>query len=80
MRELKILKLSMLAACLTVLSAGMNTAWAQTLEAVNFRALNQDIFEVEVQLSDSSPIDAQVFVIDTPARIVVDMAGVLLSR
>jgi type IV pilus assembly protein PilQ len=76
MRELKILKLSMLVACLTVLSAGMNTAWAQTLEAVNFRALNQDSFEVEFQLSDSTPVDAQVFVIDTPARIVVDMAGV----
>lgn len=76
MRELKILKLSMLATCLTVLSAGMNTAWAQTLEAVNFRALNQDSFEVEFQLSDSTPVDAEVFVIDTPARIVVDMAGV----
>lgn len=76
MRELKILKLSMLAGCLMVLTAGMNAAWAQTLEAVNFRALNQDSFEVEFQLSDSTPVDAQVFVIDTPARIVVDMAGV----
>lgn len=59
-----------------VLSAGLSPLWASTLEAVNFRALNQDSFEVEFQLSDSTPVDAQVFVIDTPARIVVDMAGV----
>lgn len=76
MRELKILKQSILTGCLMALSAGLSPLWASTLEAVNFRALNQDSFEIEFQLSDSTPVDAQVFVIDTPARIVVDMAGV----
>ncbi len=76
MKQRHLSHVSMLLASGLALLCGLNTAWASTLEAINFRPLNQDSFEVEFQLSDSTPVDAQVFVIETPARLVIDMAGV----
>ncbi len=76
MRQRKIQHVSMLLGCLLALGTGLQSAWASTLEAINFRALNQDSFEVELSLSDSTPVDSQVFVIDTSARIVLDLPGV----
>ncbi len=76
MRERKILSSSLLAGCLAAMATGISPAWASTLEAINFTALSQDSFEVEFQLSNATPVHAQVFVIDTPARIVVDLPGV----
>ena len=50
---------------------------AGSLQSVEFSALDQDSFEVRLNLSDSQPVDSQVYVIEEPARIVLDMPGVM---
>ena len=51
-------------------------AQATTLQSIKFNALDQDSFQVELQLSDSESIDTQVYVIEEPARIVLDLPAV----
>ena len=50
---------------------------AASLEAVDFKALEQDKFEVLLQLDSSSFREPQVFVIEQPARLVLDLPGVI---
>lgn len=59
-----------------VLLAASVGVQASDLQSIDFRALGQDRFEVSLQLSDSQPVDSQVYVIEQPARIVLDMPGV----
>ena len=49
---------------------------ATSLQSVEFTALDQDSFEIQLQLSDSESIDTQVYVIEEPARIVLDLPSV----
>ena len=49
---------------------------ATTLQSIEFTALDQDSFQIEMQLSDAEQIDTQVYVIEEPARIVVDLPAV----
>lgn len=50
---------------------------AASLESVDFSALDQDRFEVLLQLDSADFQDPQVFVIEQPARLVLDLPGVL---
>lgn len=47
-----------------------------SLESVDFRALDQGRFEVILQLDNSDFTDPQVFAIEQPARLVLDLKGV----
>lgn len=49
---------------------------ATSVQSIDFSALGQDAFEVELVLSDSEQIDTQVYVIEEPARIVLDLPEV----
>lgn len=49
---------------------------ATSVQSIDFSALGQDSFEVELVLSDSAQIETQVYVIDEPARIVLDLPTV----
>jgi len=51
-------------------------AFAASLEAINFQALDQDRFEVLLQLDEDDFQEPQVFVIEQPARLVLDLPGV----
>lgn len=46
---------------------------ATSVQSINFAALGQDAFEVELVLSDFEQIETQVYVIEEPARIVLDL-------
>ena len=49
---------------------------ATTLQSIEFSALDQDSFQIEMQLSDTELVDTQIYVIEEPARIVVDLPAV----
>ena len=49
---------------------------ATSVQSINFSALGQDAFEVELVLSDFEQIETQVYVIEEPARIVLDLPQV----
>jgi len=49
---------------------------ATSVQSINFSALGQDAFEVELVLSDFEQIETQVYVIEEPARIVLDLPEV----
>lgn len=49
---------------------------AASLEDISFRALDQDRFEVILELDDSNFPEPQVFSIEQPARLVMDLSGV----
>ena len=49
---------------------------ASTVESISFEPGTQDNFEVRIGLDDSSGVQPEVYVIDQPARIVLDLPGV----
>ena len=49
---------------------------ASTLEAISFESGVQDNFEVRLELDDASELQPEVYVIEQPARIVLDLPGV----
>jgi type IV pilus assembly protein PilQ len=49
---------------------------ATSVQSIEFSALGQDAFEVELVLSDAEQIETQVYVIEEPARIVLDLPAV----
>lgn len=59
------------------LLASSSNVLAASLEAIDFNALDQDRFEVLMQLDTSDFQEPQVFVIEKPARLVLDFPGVL---
>ena len=59
-----------------LLFAAASQVDAGSLQSIDFRALGQDSFQVELRLSDADPVDSQVYVIEEPARIVLDMPSV----
>lgn len=59
-----------------LLLAATSQVDAGTLQSIDFSALGQDSFQVELTLSDAEPVDSQVYVIEEPARIVLDLPAV----
>ncbi len=49
---------------------------ATSVQSIDFVAIGQDAFEVELVLSDTAQIATQVYVIEEPARIVLDLPTV----
>ena len=64
------------AVTLSILSVSTSNVLASTLETISFEPGVQDSFEVRIGLDDTAGVQPEVYVIDQPARIVLDLPGV----
>lgn len=68
--------ISIIQAISVVLLLMASQVHATSVQSIDFAALGQDAFEVELTLSDSAQVATQVYVIEEPARIVLDLPAV----